>query len=178
MRSRPVFYIPTMDIFEFLADTRGFLAPVLADALVVRRLPEETVRRYGSDAYSGGYRQKFPNFENVRRHLPALSENLRRLHAAGVPVALGTDMWALPGLAVSVEMDLFVKAGLSPLEAIRAATQTAARSLAIDGDRGTLQPGKRADLLVLSDDPVRDVRNVRKMERVYKRGESLAVVAR
>jgi imidazolonepropionase-like amidohydrolase len=178
MRSRPVFYIPTMDIFEFLADTRRFLAPLLADALVVRRLPGATVRRYGSDAYSGGYRQKYPNFDNVRRRLPALSENLRRLHAAGVPVALGTDMWALPGLAVSVEMDLFVQVGLSPLEAIRAATQTAARSLAIDGDRGTLQPGKRADLLLLSDDPVRDVRNVRKMERVYKNGESLAVLAR
>ena len=178
MRSRPVFYIPTMDIFEFLADTHRFLAPLLADELVARRLPEETVRRYGSDAYDAGYRQKYPNFENVRRHLPALSENLRRLHAAGVPIALGTDMWALPGLAVSVEMDLFVRAGLSPLEAIRAATQTAARSLAIDGDRGTLQPGKRADLLLLSDDPLRDVRNVRKMERVYKKGESLAVVAR
>ena len=178
MRSRPVFYVPTMDIFEFLADTRRFLAPVLADALVARRMPEATIRRYGSAAYLDGYRQKYPNFENVRRRLPTLSDNLRRLHAAGVPVALGTDMWALPGLAVSVEMDLFVKAGLSPLEAIRAATQTAARSLAIDGDRGTLQPGKRADLLVLTDDPVRDVRNVRKMERLYKRGEPLAVVAR
>ena len=67
-------------------------------------------------------------------------------------------------------MDLYVRAGLSPLEAIRAATQTAARSLAADGDRGTLEPGKRADFLVLSADPLADVKNVRRIQDVYKNG--------
>jgi len=106
----------------------------------------------------------------VKRHLPGLRENLRLLHAAGVPVALGTDMWAFPGLGVSIEMDLYVRAGLSPLEALRAATQTAARSLGIEGDRGTLEPGKRADFLVLVDDPLRDVLNVRRISAIYKNG--------
>ncbi len=85
-------------------------------------------------------------------------------------MALGTDMWAFPGLGVSIEMDLYVKAGLSPLEAIRAGTQTAARSLGIDADRGTLEPGKRADLLVLSADPVRDPKHLRRILAVYKNG--------
>ena len=173
MKSRPVYYVPTMDVFEFLADTRGFVDGVLADPLVTRPggLPAETVARYKSKEYSDGYRRRYPNFENVRRRLPVLRENLRRLHAAGVPVALGTDMWAFPGLGVSIELDLFVKAGLSPLEALRAATQTSARSLGIAEDRGTLERGKRADFLVLSADPIRDVRNVRRMVDVYKRGE-------
>jgi imidazolonepropionase-like amidohydrolase len=120
------------------------------------------------------YRERFPNFENVRSRLRALGENLRRLQAAGVPVALGTDMWAFPGLGVSIEMDLYVRAGLTPLEAIRAATQTAARSLAIDADRGTLEPGKRADVLVLSADPVRDPKNLRRIDAVYKRGRRVS----
>jgi imidazolonepropionase-like amidohydrolase len=93
------------------------------------------------------------------------------LHAAGVPVALGTDMWAFPGLGVSIEMDLYVRAGLTPLEALRAATQTAARSLGLEKDRGTLEPGKRADFLLLDADPLADVKNVRAIRAVYKAGE-------
>ncbi len=179
MKSRPVYYVPTMDIFEFLADTRTFVDGVLGDPVVTRPggLPAETVTRYRSKEYSDGYRRRYPNFENVRRKLPVLRENLRRLHAAGVPVALGTDMWAFPGLGASIELDLFVKAGLSPLEALRAATQTSARSLAIGEDRGTLEPGKRADFLVLSGDPLADVLNVRKIVDVYKRGQRVAPIA-
>lgn len=172
MKKRPVFYMPTMDIFEFLADTRAFVDRVLSDPVVTgpNGLPKETVARYRSKEYSDGYRQRYPNFENVKRDLPALRANLRRLHAAGVPVALGTDMWAFPGLGVSIEMDLYVKAGFSPLEALQAATRTAARSLRIEGDRGTLEPGKLADFLVLSDDPLKDVRNVRRISEVYRKG--------
>jgi imidazolonepropionase-like amidohydrolase len=173
MKTRPVFYVPTMDIFEFLADTRAFVDRVLSDPVVTAPggLAKETVARYGSRQYSDGYRERYPNFERLRRHLPALRGNLRRLHAAGVPVALGTDMWAFPGLGVSIEMDLYARAGLSPLDALRAATRTAAESLGIDRDRGTLQPGKRADFLVLSADPLRDVVNVRKIAAIYKNGE-------
>ncbi|HMA17307.1 MAG TPA: amidohydrolase family protein, partial [Thermoanaerobaculia bacterium] len=120
---------------------------------------------------SDRYRGRYPAFDDVRRHLPALRGNLTKLHRAGVPVALGTDMWAFPGLGVSIEMDLYVKAGLSSLDAIRAATQTAARSLAIEKDRGTLEPGKRADFIVLSANPLADVKNVRAIESVYKNGE-------
>lgn len=172
MKKRPVFYIPTMDVFEFLADTRSFVDRVLSDPSVTgpTGLPKETVARYRSKEYSDGYRQRYPNFEIVKRHLPTLRENLRRLHAAGIPVALGTDMWAFPGLGVSIEMDLYVKAGFSPLEALQAATQTSARSLEIERDRGTLEPGKRADFLVLSADPLTDVRNVRRISEVYQKG--------
>ena len=174
MRSRPVFYVPTMDIFEFLADAGRFVGGVISDPWAERSLSPKALAEFRSDAYSAMYRERFPNFDSVQSRLPVLRENLRRLHAAGVPVALGTDMWAFPGLGVSIEADLFVKAGLTPLEAIRAATQTAARSLAIDADRGTLEPGKRADILVLSADPVQDPKNLRRIDAVYKRGRRVA----
>jgi imidazolonepropionase-like amidohydrolase len=170
MKSRPVFYLPTMDIFEFLADTRSFVDQVLADPAALS-IGRDKVSRLRAASYSDHYRQGYPNFEGVRRHLPMLYQNLRRLREAGVPVALGTDMWAFPGLAVSIEMDLYVRAGFSPIEAIRAATQTSARSLGMDKDRGTLEAGKRADFLVLEEDPLRDVKNVRRILEIYKGGE-------
>src|SRR6202022_4585592 len=115
----------------------------------------------------------YPNFENMKNHLAALRQNLRVLHRAGVPIALGTDMWAFPGLGVSIEMNLYVKCGISPLEAILAATQTAARSLGIEGDRGTLEPGKRADFLILNADPIADVKNIRRILATYKNGKKV-----
>jgi imidazolonepropionase-like amidohydrolase len=172
MKSRPVFYIPTMDIFEFLADTRAFVDGVLAERGVSGALTASTALRLRSSEYSDGYRERYPNFESLRRRLPALAENLRALRAAGVPIALGTDMWAFPGLAVSVEMDLYAEAGMPPLEVIRAATQTAARSLGIDADRGTLEAGKRADFVILSESPMRPRPGeaIRGVAGIYKAG--------
>jgi len=170
MKEKAVFYIPTMSLFEFLADTRAFVNTVLSDSRIVASLPRQTLARYSASAYANQYRERYPNAQGVRQALPALRENLRGLTAAGVPVALGTDMWAFPGPGVSVELDLYVRSGLSALEAIRSATQTAARSLDADADRGTLAPGKRADLLILNLDPLSDIRNVRAIRAVYKAG--------
>ena len=94
MKARPVFYVPTMDIFEFLADTRGFIDRSLGAPEFDAWMLPATLERYRSDAYAAGYRERYPNFESLKRRLPALRENIRKLHAAGVPVALGTDMWA------------------------------------------------------------------------------------
>jgi imidazolonepropionase-like amidohydrolase len=176
MRARPVYYIPTLDIFELLADPRGFVDGVLSDPRAVAGLPAKVVEEYRSASYSERYLARYPNYRDVARRLPALRENLLRLLRAGVPVALGTDMWAFPGLGVSIEMDLYVRAGLTPLEALRAATQTAARSLGIEADRGTLEKGKRADFVVLDADPVRDVKNVRSLHEIYRSGHSFGRV--
>jgi len=170
MKDRPVFYIPTMDIFEFLADTRAFVDSVLSDPRAEKGLSAETVARYRSPAYAQRYRERYPNFENVKKQLAPLRQNLRALLAAGVPVALGTDMWAFPGLGVSIEMDCYVRSGIKPLEALRTATQVSARSLGVDSDRGTLQKGKRADFLLLDADPTKDVKNVRAISEIYKAG--------
>jgi imidazolonepropionase-like amidohydrolase len=173
MKGRAVFYIPTMDIFEFLADTRSFVDQSLA-GVAEAWLNSPTKMKLASKEYSDGYRERYPNFESLHRRLPVLRENLKKLHASGVPVALGTDMWAFPGLAVSVEAELYAKAGLSPLEVIRAATQTAARSLDVDRDRGTLEPGKRADFVVLKFDPIANVANLRQIDGVWKNGARVA----
>jgi len=176
MKRRGAFYVPTMDIFEFLADTKTFVDGVLSDPRVTMQggLPADRVRRYRSAEYASHYRERYPNFENLKRQLPSLYANLRRLREAGVPIALGTDMWAFPGLAVSIELELYTRAGFPPLEAIRAATETSARSLGVEKDRGTLEPGRKADFLVLRADPLAAPKNVRNIESVFKSGEAVS----
>jgi imidazolonepropionase-like amidohydrolase len=87
-----------------------------------------------------------------------------------VQVAFGTDSGALPeripGWAEHHELELMVRAGLSPMDAIVAATQKRA-ALIKASDRGTLEVGKRADLLVLAADPSVDVRNTRQLVSVW-----------
>lgn len=93
-------------------------------------------------------------------------ENLRLLHAAGVPVALGTDAGIgglVHGEATLRELELLVQAGLSPAEALMAGTANSAAALGLAEDRGTIEKGKRADLVLVSGKPwdtISDVRNI------------------
>jgi imidazolonepropionase-like amidohydrolase len=100
-------------------------------------------------------------------------ENLRRVHAAGIPVAVGTDAGnplTLHGPSIFVEMEAMQAAGLAPGEVLRAATLTGARAMRLETEIGTLEPGKVADLLVLSRDPLIDVANLRSIRRVMRAG--------
>jgi imidazolonepropionase-like amidohydrolase len=94
---------------------------------------------------------------------------IRELHEAGVPVVAGTDE-GVPGFSVSREMELYQAAGFSPIDALRAATAVSARAMHLEGEVGTLEPGRRADLLVLDRDPLEDVGNVRALRMVMKAG--------
>jgi imidazolonepropionase-like amidohydrolase len=69
------------------------------------------------------------------------------------------------------ELELLVEAGLSPMEALVSATRRAAELIGKEDEFGTLEPGKRADLLVLGSDPLRDIRNTRTLELVIRSGE-------
>ncbi|MEP6779629.1 MAG: amidohydrolase family protein [Gemmatimonadaceae bacterium] len=85
---------------------------------------------------------------------------IKALHDAGVTIVAGTD-YGLPGFSLLRELELYVDAGLSPLEAIRSATAVPAQVMGLSSDVGTIESGKRADLVVLDGDPLVDIRNVR-----------------
>lgn len=91
------------------------------------------------------------------------------LHRAGVPVVAGTDV-GVPGHTLHRELELYVKAGLSPLEAIQAATITPARVMKLEKEVGTIEPGKRADLIILDADPSENIGNIRKVSLVMTQG--------
>jgi imidazolonepropionase-like amidohydrolase len=91
------------------------------------------------------------------------------LHQAGIPIVAGTDQ-AVPGHSLHRELELYVEAGFTPLEAIQAATVVPARVMGLDQEVGTIQPGKRADLIVIDGDPLREIRNTRNVEFTITNG--------
>ncbi|WP_298672085.1 amidohydrolase family protein [uncultured Sphingomonas sp.] len=108
------------------------------------------------------YRQSLAKFSHALH-------NVKVLFDAGVPIGVGTDagMPATPhGSSTLREMELLVRAGLTPAQALIAATQTSAKIMAQDGDRGTIVPGKRADLVLIDGKPWERISDVYKVSRV------------
>ena len=85
---------------------------------------------------------------------------VKALHDAGVPVVAGTDE-GVPGHSVHREIELYVEAGFTPMEALQAATIVSARAMKLDAELGTIEKGKRADLVVLNANPLDAIRNIR-----------------
>ncbi|ANZ41765.1 amidohydrolase [Lentzea guizhouensis] len=101
---------------------------------------------------------------------------LGEMHAAGVGVVAGTDAgfaYVFPGFSLHDELALLVRAGLSPMAALRAATSEAARCAGRAHESGTVTPGKQADLVVLDADPLADIRNTARIHAVVSRGRYL-----
>jgi len=91
------------------------------------------------------------------------------LHRAGIPVVAGTDQ-AVPGHSLHREIELYVQAGFSPMEAIQAATIVPARAMGLEKESGTIEKGKRGDLILIDGDPLTDIRNTRNVEYVFTNG--------
>jgi imidazolonepropionase-like amidohydrolase len=103
------------------------------------------------------------------------------LAAAGVPLLAGTDTGTpslVPGFALHDELELLVRAGLTPAQALRAATLEPARYLGREDEQGTIEPGKVADLVLLDADPLRDITNTTRIDSVVVRGCLLDGAAR
>ncbi len=94
---------------------------------------------------------------------------LRELHRHGVPIVAGTDI-SIPGHTLHRELELYVQAGFTPMEAIQAATLVPARAMGMNKELGTIEVGKRADLLVVAGNPLADIHDIRKVARVVARG--------
>lgn len=104
--------------------------------------------------------------------------NVRTLHAAGVDILAGTDAGnpgTTHGASMHGELELLVRAGLSPSEALAAATSVPARRFKLD-DRGRIAAGLRADLVMVDGDPTRDILASRDIVTVWKNGYTVARV--
>ena len=98
---------------------------------------------------------------------------IRDAHRRGVRVLAGTDIFrgrCLPAVSLHWELEHFVAAGFTPLEVLRIATQQAAEAVGAQDDLGTLEPGKLADIVLLDNNPLEDIRNTQTIWRVIKGG--------
>lgn len=91
------------------------------------------------------------------------------LHRAGIPIVAGTDQ-SVPGYSLHREIELYVQAGFTPMEAIQAATIVPARAMNVDKELGTVEKGKRGDLILINGDPLQDIHNTRNVEYVITNG--------
>jgi imidazolonepropionase-like amidohydrolase len=120
---------------------------------------------------------KSPRVPIFKKAVATNQANVKALYDAGVKVAFGTDSGAIPpripGFAEHRELQLMVASGLTSLQAINCATSRAAALLGLL-DRGTLAPGKLADFVVLTANPLDDITNTEKIASVWHRGKKAA----
>lgn len=124
--------------------------------------------------------------QRAARFTQVTRANLKTLLAAGVPIATGTDAGnplTLHGPSIYGEMEAMQSSGMTPMQVIVASTATASRAARIDGETGTVEKGKSADLILLGADPTASISNVRKVRYVMRGGvlrsiEDLSAMAR
>jgi imidazolonepropionase-like amidohydrolase len=143
------------------SDLRSSLDPALLSDI----LNEETRRKMLAEPMLAQLKDEYARGERF----------LMNVAARGIRIGVGSDSGAgvIPmGWGTHHEMQLFVKAGLTPMQALRAATGEAAALLQEgEPDFGTIEPGKAADLLVLAADPLAEIGNTRKIERLMQAGQ-------
>ncbi|HEX6106617.1 MAG TPA: amidohydrolase family protein [Gemmatimonadales bacterium] len=166
-RRHGVAVVPTLAALAAFSDP----AAVLADTARMRLVPEEVRRQWGRLAKAG----VFEGTTGTGARVAAL-ENLRLLHAAGVRILAGTDLgnpFLVPGASLHDELLLLAEAGLSPLEALQAATVEPARVLGLGDSVGRVAVGMLADLVLLEADPLDDLRHTRRIIGVVVNGRYL-----
>jgi len=171
---------PVRDFIALLAERRTVIDATLATfegtwnqrpgdmdpslAAISDHVPFATQRawRNNSTDVSGG------KLEIYRASWQKMIQFFGKLHAAGVPLVAGTD--ALAGFMLHRELELYVQAGVPPGEAIRIATENGARYAGVLAETGTIERGKRADLILVDGDPTANISDIRKVAYVLKEG--------
>ena len=162
IRAAGIAVVPTVSYFAFAVRLNAEPALLERDAALAPFLPQRGSFRWMLQLDSAG------RADHVRaaRQARATTATLAGL---GVAVGTGTDIWQIP-TGVHLELEELVAAGLSPAQAIHAATGGAARIVGAERDLGTIAVGKRADLVLLDADPLADIRNTRRIRAVVHDG--------
>lgn len=109
----------------------------------------------------------------AKRRVRESETMVKALFDAGVPIVAGTD-GALPGYSVLRSIEMYVEAGMTPMQAIESATRIPAEAMGLAKTSGTIEAGKRADLIVLDADPLANISNIRKLRWVIANGRIIA----
>jgi imidazolonepropionase-like amidohydrolase len=156
-----VFAIPTLSILEYLCG--------VADSTPLINHP--ALAPYLSSTNRTQLQRRLPYRFGIYR---VAEEAVQQLKAVGVPILAGTDapFGTIHGVSLHHELELLVKAGLTPVEALAAATSVPAHVFDLP-DRGRIAVGLRADLLLVEGDPTSDITASRTISGVWKQGEAI-----
>jgi imidazolonepropionase-like amidohydrolase len=156
-----------IDETDFAHDTRAKYAPAAWKNITWKRFTEQIIRDFNTDDLAT--RKRF-----VEKEL----EVVNAMHRAGIPFLAGTDtppgVYIFPGFSLHEELQRFVAAGFTPMEALQTATLNPAKFLGINDHLGTIEKGKLADLVLLDANPLDDIRNTQKIAAVIVNGRYLS----
>jgi imidazolonepropionase-like amidohydrolase len=172
LSEQKVTLVPTLVLHESLSRLND---PALVKDPALSSVPAAAQREWDVPGMISRAGWTDADFETFRRARLKQDLFLRIFSSAGGLIAAGTDppsRLLVPGFSEHQELELLVRAGLSPREALRAATRNGAVLLGVDSI-GLLAPGKVADLVVLTKDPLADIRNTRAIQSVMIRGKLL-----
>ena len=150
MKAKGTYYVPT------LSTVNGYLERLAKDP----------------NAYTGAVKQQ------IEWRIGITGQSLLKAYPAGVKIAYGTDAGVSKHGRNADEFELLVKYGMPPVEAIKAATVNAADLLGLSNEVGTIEPGKSADLIAVTGDPLQDVTVLKKVDYVMVRGDEVSTRAR
>ncbi|GAO41874.1 amidohydrolase family protein [Flavihumibacter petaseus] len=175
MKAKGVRYIPTLTL-DVYATAYGETPSWINDPFFVRSLEPGVADMIRSPDYQRSVREG-KLYDRNRRAVQIATQNLRLIAEAGIIICLGTDSGALPvraqGFAEHHEMELMVKAGMTTVQVLTAATINAAALVDLSGDTGSIDTGKTADFVLLTADPVADILNTRSIGSVWKNGKMI-----
>jgi imidazolonepropionase-like amidohydrolase len=179
------------ELIKLLKEKKSFIVPTLVreestfvyatppafldDPFFSRWVDAEVIKQLKDPAW-GARVKADPDFSKYPGQLKTAQKNLKKLWDAGVLVAFGSDSGPparFQGFFEHRELELMVEAGLTPTQALQAATKNAAEALRITQDFGMLVKGKRADMILLDADPLSDIRNTRKINKVWIGGREV-----
>jgi imidazolonepropionase-like amidohydrolase len=152
-----------IDVTDFAEDGRAKYVPASWKNKTWKRFTNEILQGYGTDDIA--LRKKF-----IEKEL----EVVQLLYKAGVPFLAGTDtppgVFVFPGFSLHEELQRFVAAGFTPLEALQTATLNPVRFLGMEDQLGTIEKGKLADLVLLNANPLENISNTQKIAAVIVNG--------
>jgi imidazolonepropionase-like amidohydrolase len=175
--------VPTISLFEsFVRFDEGSKGTAWANPLLEASVPHFLLARMRQPEFRQIERQKFLEVARMdayawaKEKIPIIKENVKKMHRAGVQLAVGTDAggpvgYNFQGYNTPWELELLVECGLSPMEALVSATRHGAEVIGVQDQLGTLEPAKRADLLLLEANPLEDIRNIRTITMVIQDGK-------
>ena len=165
VKAATLFVIPTLSVIESVSGVAGGADLAGSSPLAAFLTPEEKAALNAS----------FPRRSGSKVTLEHATAVTRQLHAEGVPILAGSDApntGTIHGATIHRELELLVRAGLSPVAALAAATSAPARAFTLS-DRGRIATGLRADLVLVTGDPTTDITATRNVTEIWKGGTRL-----
>ena len=171
MRSRNLCLVPTLmrEVSTFVYESTP---DFFSDPLFTRFADADLVAQLRDPAAQALVR-KDPAAQRYKTALEVASRNVKALHDAGIRIAMGTDTGPrgrFQGYFELMELELMVKAGLTPAQALTAATRDAAACTGVNNTLGTIEAGRWADFIALDADPLTNISNVRRIDSVWIAG--------